>query len=152
LTNGTDKLLTDLKVQDCVRHKGARGSAAQTNTNKLIRKPYVACRSDDGRRWIVAAWEPCDRPWANWLCPCLHSDPKFPDCPPGASVRVHGGSWFYEGREIEAELRRIDGTASSGANGRLVSPLSEVRRSEDRRTRNPGIKNQRKLGRILIAG
>ena len=110
LTNGTARALTGLRVQDCVLLKGARGFAAQTNTNKVIRKPYVACRDDDGRRWIIAAWEPCDRPWANPPCPCLHSDPKFPDCPPGATVRVRGGVWFYEGPDIEADLRRIEQT------------------------------------------
>ena len=107
LTNGTDRALTGLRVQDCVLLKGAGGFAAQTNDNKVIRKPYVACRSDDGRRWIIAAWEPCDRPWANPPCPCLHSDPRFPDCPPGATVRVRGGLWFHDGPDIEAELRRI---------------------------------------------
>jgi hypothetical protein len=118
LTNGTDKALTGLLVQDCVLLRGARGFASQTNTNKVIRKPYVACRGDDGRRWIIAAWEPCDRPWANPPCPCLHSDPKFPDCPSGATVRVRGGVWFYEGPDIEAELRRIELTGWRGADGR----------------------------------
>jgi hypothetical protein len=108
LTNGTTRALTDLCVQDCVLLKGARGFAAQTNTNKVIRKPYVACRSDDGRRWIMPAWEPCDRPWAKPPCQCLHSDPKFPDFPFGATVRVRGEVWFYEGTEIEAEPRRIE--------------------------------------------
>jgi hypothetical protein len=65
LTNGTARELTGLRVQDLVLLKGARGFAAQTNTNKFIRKPYFACRSDDGRRWIIAAWEACDRPWTN---------------------------------------------------------------------------------------
>jgi hypothetical protein len=93
LTNGTSKALTGLRVQDCILLKGARGFAAQTNTNKVIREPYVACRDDAGRRWIIAAWEPFDRPGANPPCPCLHSDPKFPDCPSGATVRVRGGVW-----------------------------------------------------------
>jgi hypothetical protein len=110
LTNGTDRPLTDLRVQNCVLLKGARGFAAQTNDNKVFRRPYVAVHSDDDGRWIIAAWEPCHRPWANPPCPCLHSDPKFPDCPPGATVRVRGGVWFFEGPDLEAELRRIDRT------------------------------------------
>ncbi len=118
LTNGTGKELPGLRVQDCVLLKGDPGFASQTNTNKVIRKPYVACRSNDDRRWIIAAWEPCQRPWANPPCPCLHSDPKFPDCPPGASVRVRGGVWFYEGPDIEAELRRIELMGWRGADGR----------------------------------
>jgi hypothetical protein len=114
LTNGTAAALSGVRVQDCVLLKGAKGFASQTNDNKVIRKPYVACRSNDGRRWVIAAWEPCDRVWANPPCPCLHSDPKFPDCPPAATVRVRGGVWFYEGADIEAELRRIDRTAWRG--------------------------------------
>jgi hypothetical protein len=102
--------LTGLCVQDCVVLKGARGFAAQTNTNKLIHKPHVACRSEDGRRWIIAAWESCDRPGTNPPCPCLHSDPKFPDRTPGATVRVRGAVWFYEGPHVECEPRRIEQT------------------------------------------
>jgi hypothetical protein len=107
LTNGTDAPLSKLIVQNCVMLKGARGFEAQTNDNKLLKKPYVACRSDKGDKWIVTAWEPCHRPWANPPCPCLHSDPKFPDCEPGETVRVRGWLSFYEGDDIEAELERI---------------------------------------------
>ncbi len=108
LTNGTPEVLSDLRVQNCVMLKGAAGFNAQTNDNKLFAKPYVACRSEDGRRWIITAWEPCHRPWANPPVPCLHSDPQFPDCPPGETVRVRGGLWFYEGTDIAGHLRRID--------------------------------------------
>ncbi|MEW6160899.1 MAG: hypothetical protein AB1813_26010, partial [Verrucomicrobiota bacterium] len=92
LKNGTDKPLKDLRVQNCVMLKGAKGFEQQTNDNKVISKPYVACRSTDGQRWIITAWEPCHRPWANPPCPCLHSDPKFPDCAPGETHRLRG--WF----------------------------------------------------------
>lgn len=108
LTNGTDRPLSNLKVQNCVMLKAAGGFNAQTNSNKLFAKPYVACRSDDGTRWIITAWEPCDRPWANPPVPCLHSDPKFPDCPPGESRRLQGWLSFYSGTNIHAELARID--------------------------------------------
>ena len=80
LTNGTAETLTDLRVQNCVMLKGAAGFAAQTNDNKIFRAPYAACRSDDGQRWIITAWDPCQRAWGNDKCPCLHSDPQFPDC------------------------------------------------------------------------
>ena len=112
-----DERMTGLRVQNCVLLKGARGFAAQTNDNKVIRRPYVACRGEDGRRWVIAAWEPCERTLANPACPCFHSDPKFPDCPPGATVRVRGGVWFYQGPDLEAELRRIDQTGWRGADG-----------------------------------
>jgi dienelactone hydrolase len=42
--------------------------------------------------------------------PCLHSDPKFPDCGPGETKRLRGWLSFYEGRDIEGEFRRIDRT------------------------------------------
>jgi hypothetical protein len=110
LTNSTDGKLSDLRVQQCVMLKGASGFAEQTNDNKIFEKPYVACGSTDRRRWIITAWSPCDRVWGNAPCPCLHSDPKFPDCPPGETCLVRGWLSFYEGTNIRAELQRIDQT------------------------------------------
>lgn len=110
LTNGTDAPLRGLVVQNCVLLKGLAGFDQQTNDNKRIDKPYVACHNADQTRWIITAWQPCHRPWANPPCPCLHSDPKFPDCEPGRTVRLRGWLSFYEGRDIEAELARIAAT------------------------------------------
>ncbi|MBL9123113.1 MAG: hypothetical protein JNG90_05735 [Planctomycetaceae bacterium] len=110
LTNGTGETLSDLRVQNCVMLKGARGFTAQTKENKVISSPYVACRSEDGRHWIITAWDPCHRPWANPPCPCLHSDPKFPDCAPGETQRLQGWLSFYEGTDIDAEFQRIEAT------------------------------------------
>lgn len=62
----------------------------------------------DGNRWVITAWEPCHRPWGNAKCPCLHSDPKFPDCDPGETVRLKGWLSFYEGADVEAEFKRIE--------------------------------------------
>jgi len=107
LTNGTDKTLRGLVVQNCVMLKGLAGFAQQTNDNKLFRQPYVACHDADKSRWIITAWQPCQRAWGNAPCPCLHSDPKFPDCDPGQTVRLRGWLSFYEGMEIEGELERI---------------------------------------------
>ena len=89
LTNGSREKLSDLRVQNCVMLKMAQGFNAQTNDNKVFAKPYVACRSKDGRRHVITAWEPCHRAWANAPCPCLHSDPKFPDCEPGETKTMH---------------------------------------------------------------
>jgi hypothetical protein len=108
LTNGTKEPLKGLVVQNCVMLKGLAGFDQQTNDNKLLKKPFVACHNADKSRWIITAWEPCHRPWANPPCPCLHSDPKFPDCEPGKTVRLAGWLSFYEGTEIDAELARID--------------------------------------------
>jgi hypothetical protein len=111
LTNGTADTLSDLRVQNCVMLKGAAGFERQTNDNKVFSKPYVAARNKAGDRWIITAWEPCDRAWGNAPCPCLHSDPKFPDCAPGETKRLQGWLSFYEGSEIDQEFRRIEATA-----------------------------------------
>ncbi|MEO8495023.1 MAG: hypothetical protein ABI614_08125, partial [Planctomycetota bacterium] len=84
------------------------GFAELTTDNKLLRSPYVACRNAEGNRWIITAWEHCVRPWANSPCPCMHSDPQFPDCPPGETKRLRGWLSFYEGTDIEGELNRIE--------------------------------------------
>jgi hypothetical protein len=110
LQNGTDQRLTDLRVQMCVMTKMAAGFAEQTNKNKVFTNPYVACRSSDGKRWIITAWEGCNRPWGNEQCPCFHSDPKFPDLEPGQRHRLRGWLSFYEGDDVHAEFARIDAT------------------------------------------
>jgi len=108
LTNGTPETLHGLVVQNCVMLKGAADFNALSNDNKLFRDPFVACRNAAGNRWIITAWENCVRPWGNAPCPCMHSDPQFPDCAPGETQKLHGWLSFYKGSEIEAELRRIN--------------------------------------------
>ena len=107
LRNGTAQKLTGMRVQNCVMLKGAPEFAAQRNDNKLFRHPFAACRNEAGDRWIITAWEPCHRPWGNSLCPCLHSDPRFPDAAPGETVKVRGWLGFYEGENIDRELARL---------------------------------------------
>jgi hypothetical protein len=110
LKNGSDATLSDLRVQNCVMLKAAVGFNQQTNENKVLSNPYVACRNGDGTRWIITAWESCKKPWANDKCPCMHSDPKFPDCQPGQTHRLRGWLSFYVGRDVQAEFRRIEAT------------------------------------------
>jgi len=117
LENGTDKPLTGLRVQTCVMLKAAAGFSAQTNQNKLLSGPYAAVTAEDGLRWMITAWSNLDRTWANPPVPCMHSDPKFADCPPGETRRLHGWLWFYEGRDIQSELNRIEATGWRNANG-----------------------------------
>jgi peptidoglycan/xylan/chitin deacetylase (PgdA/CDA1 family) len=117
LTNGTREPLKGLLVQNCVMLKSLRGFEQQTADNKVIQKPYVACKNLAGDKWIITAWEPCIRPWGNPPCPCLHSDPQFPDCEPGQTVRLRGWLSFYEGRNLAAELKRIDATKWQGERG-----------------------------------
>ncbi len=109
LRNGTAQVLSGLRAQNCVMLNGAEGFRAQTDQNKVLRAPYAACRSEDGRRWIITAWDGLDRVWQNPPVPCLHADPKFPDCAPGGRVEARGWLSFYEGTDLEAELVRIDG-------------------------------------------
>ncbi|UCF17406.1 MAG: hypothetical protein JSW59_08065, partial [Phycisphaerales bacterium] len=97
-------------IQNCVMTKMAAGFEQQSNDNKLLTNPYAACRSADGKRWIITAWEGCHRPWANEKCPCFHSDPKFRDLAPGETGRLRGWLSFYEGTDIEAEFKRIEST------------------------------------------
>ena len=78
-------------------------------SQRKLAAPYAACRSADGKRWVITAWEPNHRTWANPPCPCLHSDPKLPDCPPGATRRARGWLSFYEGTDLDGELRRLQG-------------------------------------------
>ncbi len=70
----------------------------------------MAVHDDEKKHWIITAWDPCDRPWANEKCPCLHSDPKFPDCAPGETQRLKGWLSFHEGNDLDAELKRIEAT------------------------------------------
>jgi peptidoglycan/xylan/chitin deacetylase (PgdA/CDA1 family) len=107
ITNGTDGTLRGLVVQNCVMLKRAGDFNSMNNDNKILRDPFVACRNTDGDRWIITAWENCVRAWGNAPCPCMHSDPQFPDCAPGETQRLHGWLSFYEGTDIDAELKRI---------------------------------------------
>lgn len=107
LKNGSAETLTGLRIQNCVMLSAAAGFNAQTSQNKLLRSPFAAVRSEDGRRWIITAWQGCLRTWANPPVPCLHSDPQFEDCPPGETRALKGWLWFYEGDEIERELERL---------------------------------------------
>ena len=107
LTNGTDQPLTGLRVQVCAMLKGLRGFTSQRPREQVIHGPFVAVKADRGDRWLITAWKPLHRAWANPPVPCIHSDPIFPDCPPGQTVNVEGGLWFYEGEAVEAEIARL---------------------------------------------
>lgn len=108
MENGTEEQLTDLRVQNCVMLKAAEGFADQTNENKVFRPPYVAVGNRERSRWIITGWEPIQRAWANPPVPCLHADPRFPDCPPGETRHVVGIVRFFEGVDLDAELKRLD--------------------------------------------
>jgi hypothetical protein len=101
LKNGTKEKLSGLKVQQCAMLKGASGFDSQVNDNKIFKSPYAIVRNGAGDRWIVHAWSRPVRVWGNAPCPCLHSDPQFPDLEPGQEAKLVGRLWFYQGREID---------------------------------------------------
>lgn len=105
--NGSDHPLTGLRVQMCVMLAGLTGFARQTNDNKVFAPPFAACRDVSGKRWVITGWERCGRAWGNPPCPCLHSDPVVEDCPPGREKEVRGWLSFFEGDDLEAELKRL---------------------------------------------
>lgn len=107
LTNGTKEKLSDLRIQNCVMLKGAPDFAEQTNDNKVFRSPFVAVRDKTGTRWVITAWQRCQRAWGNAPCPCLHSDPQFADLAPGETGKIIGWLWCYEGDDLEAETKRL---------------------------------------------
>jgi hypothetical protein len=107
LTNGTKEKLSDLRIQNCVMLKGAPDFAEQTNDNKVFRSPFVAVKDKSGRRWVITAWQRCQRAWGNAPCPCLHSDPQFPDLAPGETSTITGWLWCYEGDDLDAELSKL---------------------------------------------
>lgn len=107
LTNGTKEPLSALRVQHCLMLKGAKGFEAQTNDNKRFDSPYAVVQDSGRNRWIVHAWSRPQRVWGNAPCPCLHSDPQFPDLKPGESARLIGRILFHEGPEIESVLNRL---------------------------------------------
>ena len=107
VTNGSTEKLTGLDVQMCVMLKSLNGFGLQSNDNKIFQPPFAAVRDAAGRRWFITAWEGCQRALGNAACPCLHADPRVPDCPAGESRSVRGWASFYEGRDIQTELRRL---------------------------------------------
>ena len=108
ITNATDQPLVGLNVQNCVMLRGLPEFNERTKKNKIFRSPYVAVQNAAGTRWVITAWEECVNPWGNTHCPCLHSDPKFPDCKPGETQRLQGWFSFYEGTDLDEELKRIE--------------------------------------------
>jgi hypothetical protein len=107
LINGSDRAVTDVRVQVCNMLKGMKGFEQQAEGDVVKSGSLIAARSRDAKRWVVAGWEPMQRAWSNPPVPCIHSDAKVPDCKPGAIQRVRGFVRFYEGTDVDAELRRL---------------------------------------------
>ena len=101
LHNGTKEKLSGMRVQNCVMLKGTVGFDQLSKDNKLLEDGWCACRSVDGKRWIVTGFQPIHRAWANARVPCLHADPKFPDAAPGKTVRLKGYVAFHKGTDVK---------------------------------------------------
>jgi len=117
LKNGTDRKLSGARAQVCVMLKGAPGFNAQTKENKLKLDAESVCavKSEDGKRWIATVFER-GRNWENPPCPCIHSDPTFPDLDPGAESVTRGRLFLFEGEDLRAEVAR------RSAAGTLLTP------------------------------
>ncbi len=104
IRNGLDRRLAGLRTQVCVMLQRASGFESQTPANKRFQASVAAVQSDDKSGWILTAWERSGRCWGNARCPCVHSDPVFPDCEPGETAHLRGSLWFHKGVAIDDEI------------------------------------------------
>jgi len=68
--------------------------------------PLIATVSREGNRLVAMAFDNAYKIMTNCDIPCIHADPKFPDCPAGATARIRGRIYFIEGSLADA-LRRF---------------------------------------------
>jgi hypothetical protein len=68
------------------------GKAGVTSDHGL-----VAALAPDGKHVLAIAWPHPKSILSNWLIPCFHADPIWPQCPPKQSVRVRGNVYLLEG-------------------------------------------------------
>jgi peptidoglycan/xylan/chitin deacetylase (PgdA/CDA1 family) len=108
LENGTDKPLTKLRTQVCAMLKAAPGFERQSQKDKQYGNSVAVAKALDTDRFVLVAFDHCGRTWGNKDCPCIHADPVFPDAAPGQRVEVKGRLWFYEGSNIEGEIRKAE--------------------------------------------
>lgn len=84
-----------------------RAMGFEASTHRWLDPPFAAARDVTGRRWVLTAWQDLDRVWQNPPVPCIHSDPRLDDCPPGEERSASGGVWFYEGEDVAGEAARL---------------------------------------------
>src|SRR5262249_13969471 len=107
VTNGGAAKLTGLRVQMCVMLARLTGFDTRTNDNKVFAAPFAACRDRTSKRWAITCWERCGRALSKPPCPCMHADSVSADGLPGKTKSVRGWLSFYEGTDIDAELKRL---------------------------------------------
>lgn len=106
--NHSREALRGLDVQNCVMLHGCPDFDSVAPDRLIASCPLIACGNASKTRWVISGWRGCTRTWGNLQCPCIHADPKFPDCEPGQTQRLLGWLSFHAGTEIQAELRRIE--------------------------------------------
>jgi hypothetical protein len=57
----------------------------------------VAVKATDGKHVLGLAWEHPRAIVSNWLIPCIHADPIWPECGAGKRERVRGKLYLMEG-------------------------------------------------------
>jgi hypothetical protein len=57
----------------------------------------VAVAYPDGKHVMGLAFPKPRYILSNWGIPCVHADPTWPECAPGARVSVHGKVYLIEG-------------------------------------------------------
>lgn len=126
IQNGSSETLTGLRTQICCLLKGAPGMDEQTNDNKRLLERTAGVVSRDGKHVLGLTWA-LAKPWANPPCPCLHSDPVFPDLPPGAESRLRGRLFLDEAASLEeAVTRRKAAGALDAAPGPQLYSLTRI--------------------------
>ncbi len=108
LENGTKEALSGMRVQVCAMLGAVPGFEQQTHDNKTYGASVSVAKASGKNRYILVAFEHCGRTWGNKACPCIHADPVFPDAAPGERVEVKGRLWFYEGDDVEGEIKRAE--------------------------------------------
>ena len=60
--------------------------------------PLIATVSEDGKHIVGLAFDNSYKIMTNACIPCIHADPKYPDCMRGNTVSIRGKIYFVEGK------------------------------------------------------
>lgn len=112
ITNGSGETIRESSAQVCLMLAQLEGFRAQTNDNKRFDNPRAIAVDATGKRFVLLAFEQCQRAWGNAPCPCLHSDPAFGEIPPGGTKTLRGYIGFGENAKVlEEEASQVLGKA-----------------------------------------
>ena len=111
VTNGSAEKLTGLRVQMCVMLAGLTGFDAADERQQGVRRPVRRVQGRDrqavGHHRLGAVRAGVGQP----AVPVPARRPGGRGLPPGESRSVRGWLSFYEGADIDAELKRLSGVA-----------------------------------------